>query len=92
MKRFFIEVPHEPNRIACYRAIHVFLSSGSHFVTHCDWGCRDGIHKAWITVDADSKEEAQRIVPPAFREQAKVVEVGRFSLDEVESALSQHRG
>lgn len=91
MKRFLIEVPHEAERIACYRAIHVFLASGSHFLTHCDWGCRDGIHKAWMTVEVESRQDALRIVPPAFRDQAKIVELGRFSMEEVETALSQHR-
>jgi len=91
MRRFFIEVPHEAESVACYRAIHVFLATGSHFLTHADWGCRDGVHKAWMTVDADSREEALRIVPPAFRRQASVVEIGKFSLEEVDTALSQHR-
>jgi hypothetical protein len=90
MPRFFIEIPHEAERIACYKAVRVFLATGSHFLTHCDWGCKDGVHKAWITIDADSKQEAQRIIPPAFREQATIVEVGKFSLEEVDAALAQH--
>jgi hypothetical protein len=90
MRRYLIEVPHEPERIACYRAIQVFLATGSHFLTHCDWGCRDGVHKAWITVEANSRHEALRIVPPAFRRQATVVEVGKFAPEEVETALSRH--
>ena len=90
MARFLIEVPHEAEKIACYKAIRVFLTTGSHFLTHCDWGCKDGVHKAWITIEADSKPEALRVVPPAFRPQANVVEVDKFSLEEVETALSQH--
>jgi len=90
MKRFLIEVPHEADRVACYRAIHVFLSSGSHFLSHCDWGCMDGIHKAWMTVEAESREDAGKIVPPAFRQTATIVELGRFSLHQVETALAQH--
>ncbi|KPK13789.1 MAG: hypothetical protein AMJ67_16940 [Betaproteobacteria bacterium SG8_41] len=90
MKRYLIEIPHEAERIACYRAIHVFLASGSHFLTRCDWGCKDGIHKAWMTVEAESREAARRIIPPAFRNQARVVELQQFSMEEVETALSQH--
>ncbi|UCH53986.1 MAG: hypothetical protein JSW09_04140, partial [Pseudomonadota bacterium] len=90
MKRFFIEIPHEADRIACYRAIHVFLASGSHFLTHCDWGCRDGIHKAWMTVEVESRQAAMQIIPPTYRNDARIVEVGRFSMDEVETALAQH--
>jgi hypothetical protein len=91
MKRFLIEVPHDPERIACYRVVRVFLTSGSHFLTHCDWGCKDGVHKAWITVEADSRDAARQIVPPAFRDQANIVELTRFSMEEVETALSQHK-
>jgi hypothetical protein len=90
MKRFLIEIPHEAERIACYKAVHVLLATGSHFLTHCDWGCKDGVHKAWFTVDAESKQDAIQIVPPAYRARATVVEVGKFSLDEVEQALLQH--
>ena len=90
MARYLIEVPHEAERIACYRVIQVFLSTGSHYLTHCDWGCKDGVHKAWINIDAASKDEALRVVPPAFRKDATVIELYKFEMDEVESALSRH--
>jgi len=48
MPRFLIEVPHEEETVACARAVKVFLDSGSHFLTHADWGCKDGEHKAWL--------------------------------------------
>ena len=91
MARFLIEVPHEAEEVACYKVIHVFLATGSHYLTHCDWGCKDGIHKAWITVDADSKDEAVRVVPPAFRKDATVIELYKFEMEEVESALARHK-
>jgi nicotinate-nucleotide pyrophosphorylase len=50
----------------------------------------DGEHKAWISVEVDSKEDALRIVPAAFRAQAKVVQLDKFTLEQVESALAQH--
>jgi len=90
MARYLIEVPHEAERIACYKVVQVFLSTGSHYLTHCDWGCKDGVHKAWITVDANSKDEALRVVPPAFRKDATVIELYKFEMEEVESALSRH--
>ena len=90
MPRFLIEVPHEPTKVACAQAIAVFLRTGSHFFTHADWGCRDGEHKGWIVVDIDSKEDARAIVPPAFRSQAKIVELNAFSIEEIEEILNQH--
>ena len=48
MGKFLIEVPREEEVLACARFVEIFLKTGSHFVTHADWGCRDGVHKAWI--------------------------------------------
>jgi len=90
MPKYLIEVPHAPDVTSCYQAIHIFLTTGSHFLTHCDWGCKDGVHKAWFTIDADSKDEALRVLPPAFRPDATIVEVGKFTIEEVETALAQH--
>jgi hypothetical protein len=91
MGKYLIEVPHEEEVIACARVVDIFLKSGSHFVTHADWGCRDGEHKAWILIDVDNKEEARRILPPAFRSQAKIVSLNKFSMEEIDDILSKHR-
>jgi hypothetical protein len=88
--KFLIEVPHESNTVDCARVVDTFLKSGSHFLSRADWGCRDGEHKAWMIVDVDSKAEASRIVPPAFREQAKIVQLNTFSVDEIEDILREH--
>jgi hypothetical protein len=90
MERYLIEVPHEPEKYACNRAIEIFLKSGSHFLTHADWGCHDGEHKAWITVEVNNKEEARSILPPAFRAQAKITAINRFNLKDMEDALKYH--
>jgi hypothetical protein len=88
--RFLIEVPHEASTVACLRAVEALLKSGSHFLTHADWGCKDGEHKAWIIVEVQSKDEARAIVPPEFRPQAKIVQLNYFSLGEIEGIMRQH--
>jgi hypothetical protein len=90
MPKFLIEVPHDADPVACARVVHVFLSSGSHFLTHAEWGCYDGDHKAWMIVDVHKKEDARMIVPPAFRAQAKIVALNTFSLEKIENFLSRH--
>lgn len=84
MSKFLIEVPHGEDKIACIRAIQIFLSSGSHFLANADWGCRDGEHKAWMIVEVDSKEEARQILPPSYRSEAKIVSLSRFSREEMD--------
>ena len=38
MARFLIEVQHENDVVACLRVVEIFLKTGSHYVTHMDWG------------------------------------------------------
>ena len=91
MARFLIESPHDPDRIACARVVQIFLSSGSHFLTHADWGCLDGEHRAWFVAEVASKEEARSILPPSMRSQAKIVKLNYFILEEIEAILRHHQ-
>ena len=50
MPRFLIEVPHDADVRACTRAVEVLLRTGSHFLTHADWGCKDNEHKAFRSI------------------------------------------
>jgi len=91
MPKFLIEVPHEPEVVACAKVVQIFLSSGSHFVTHADWGCMDGEHSAWLTVDVDTKEDARAVLPPGFRTSARIVQLNKFTMDEIDEILGRHR-
>lgn len=91
MARFLIEVPHEPETVACAKVVQIFLSSGSHFVSHADWGCMDGDHSAWLVVDVDTKEDARAVLPPGFRSNARIVQLNKFTMEEIDEILSRHR-
>ena len=91
MAKFLIEVPHDAEVVACAKVVQIFLASGSHFVTHADWGCMDGDHRAWLTVDVDTREEARAILPPGFRSSAKIVQLNKFTMEEINGILSRHR-
>lgn len=90
MPRFLIEVAHETEPVACLRAVEIFLRTGSHFLTHASWGCMDGDHKAWLMVEVDSKDEARNIVPPAFRPQARIVQLNDFTLEQIDEIRRRH--
>ena len=90
MARYLIEVAHEANAIACSQAVQVFLDTGSHFMTHADFGCADGVHKAWLTVEVASAEEARRILPPPLRARARIVRLTKFSLTHYGALLQEH--
>ena len=91
MPRFLIEVPHAEEVVACAKVVQVFLSTCSHFLSHADWGCLGGEHKAWIIVEVETKEEARCIIPPAFRAQARIVQLNYFTLEEMEDILRRHK-
>ena len=91
MARYLIEVEHEADKMTCEKAIEAFLNSGSPFLTHADWGCKDGEHKAWFLLDIGSKEEAKSIVPPVFRPHTKVIELTRFELDKMDKVRPYHQ-
>jgi len=92
MPRFLIEVPHENSKASCDLAVNVFKSTGSHFLTNADFGCPDGIHKAWVTLSAKSKREALYVVPPPFRNKARAIKVRKFALEIFEKTIRpQHK-
>jgi len=90
MPRYIIEVTHENSKLECARAIEIFLSSGSHFLTNADWGCPDDVHKAWFFMDAIDKNEAIMIVPPALRKDTRIIELAKFSMKDVDKMMNKH--
>ena len=91
MSRFLIELRHDEEALACAPVEKVFLTSGSHFLTHADWGCMDGEHSAWMIVEVDSKEEARSIVPPPYRSRAKIVALNYFTMEQIDGIMNRHR-
>jgi len=91
MAKYLIEVPHGADKASCNLAIQVFLQTGSHFLTHAEWGCLDGVHKAWIIADVASKDEANYILPPAFRSSAKITLLTTFTAKDLLEQDSAHQ-
>ncbi len=91
MPRFLIEVTHEAETLACARAAKILLETGSHFITHADFGCYDGDHRAWIIIEHDSKEEARLTIPPAIRADAHVTGLNKFTIEELDDLIRAHR-
>ncbi len=89
MPRFMVESSHEredpsePLPGACLRALEGAVSQGSHYLTHAEFGCEDGVHKAWVFVDAEDKEDARRMVPPIGRATAIIVRVRQITPEEI---------
>ena len=90
MSRFFVEVPHEGTKEACDAAVRAFMQTGSHFMTNADWGCADGEHNAWFTIDLEDKHSVMEILPPLLRRDAKIIEVIKFKMEDVPEIKKFH--
>jgi hypothetical protein len=88
--KYLIEVPHDSDTVECARVVHIFLSTGSHFLTNAEWGCMDGVHRAWIVVETEDKQQAAMIVPAAFRSKATITGLTRFRIEKIEETLRKH--
>ena len=90
MPRYLIEVAHQPDSTGCKRVVKEFLDTGSHYLSHAEWGCADGVHKAWMIVETDTREQAKAIVPPFMRSDATVIRLRRFFTNEIGAILDSH--
>lgn len=90
MPTYLIEVRHDSGRQGCVRALHPLEQSGSHFVTRADFGCADGTHCGWLTVEVESRDIAEQIVPPEFRSGLRIVQLQKFTREEIQRMMKQH--
>lgn len=90
MSKYLIEVPHEGTKEACMRAIKVFMDTGSHFLTHAEWGCTDGEHKAWMIVEVKDKAAARQILPSLYKSKAKITHLEQLSRKDLTESVMEH--
>jgi hypothetical protein len=79
MKRYLVISHHEA--ADCIKALKETLAIG--YLTHFDWGCKDGVHTGWAILEADDKAQAMMSVPTFLRGQAQVVELTKFQPEKV---------
>lgn len=87
MPRFMIEIRHSDQREGCVRSLDAILKYGAHLITQADFGCEDGAHTGWLIVDVDSRDEALRVVPPQFRADARVVQLRKWTKEQIEAMI-----
>lgn len=91
MPTYLIEVRHADDNQGCVRALHALDQSGSHFVTHADFGCADGDHRGWLKVEVENRQMAEQIVPPEFRSEVRIVELQKFTREEIQQMMKQYQ-
>ena len=89
MPRFLIEFEHSTEYEGCLRAVDAIMKYGSHIITNADWGCQDGVPSGWLIVELDSREEAAQLVPPQYRADSRVVQLNRWSREEIDEMVRE---
>ena len=79
MQSFLVISAHSGDE--CSKVLQDVLATG--YLTHFDWGCMDGEHTGWAVIEAESKREALLVVPPYARGRARVVQITKFTPEEV---------
>ncbi len=82
---YLIEAPHSPDE--CVQAMDEALAKGPRFLAQFDWGCVEGEHTGWATVEAENESEARSMVPAVVRSRARVVRVGKVTPDHINAML-----
>jgi hypothetical protein len=81
--QYVIEAPHTEQN--CVRTLKYIAAYSAHILNRSWFGCMDGVHVGWVTVEADSKPEALNVIPPPERRDARVTEVRRFTREELDA-------
>ena len=89
MPRYLIELTHGDEHAACVKALRAIEQYGSHFWAHADWGCKAGTHSGWLIAEVDSRAEAMQLVPPEFRQEARIIELNRFTREQIASLIAE---
>ena len=80
MDRFLIESPHTQGD--CKKVVKDVYAEG--YLYNFDWGCGDGVHKAWVTIEAEDAKQALRSVPYTLRANATATKLMKFDAKTVE--------
>jgi hypothetical protein len=81
MSRFLIESKHTKEE--CLKALDELSAKGPDILGKYDFACGAGEHTGWATVDAPSEKEARGLVPEFLQGKTKVVEVSKFTPEQI---------
>jgi len=87
MEKYLIEIKNGGDQASCLRSIQSFLSTRTHYVTSAEWGCIDGENKAWLIIKTSSSDDAMRIIPAAYRQNAKIARLHKFTGKEIDESM-----
>lgn len=75
MDRYLVSSPHTEQD--CKQALKEIHAVG--YITHFEWGCKDGDHTGWVILEAENAQQALMVVPAVQRNKAKAVKLVKFT-------------
>ncbi len=83
MAHYQIEISHLDKE--CLSALNMIVDLGMHILHHTWWGCESGVHTGWLDIEADTEQDAIGVVPTPVRKDAKVVQVRRYTPNQIKA-------
>ncbi len=81
--KYLLETPHTKEE--CLKELDEILAEGKDVLNRFYWGCGKGDHTGYALIDAMSETEVKNLVPGFLRTKAKVVELAKFTPEEIRS-------
>ncbi|HXV46406.1 MAG TPA: hypothetical protein VD736_07020, partial [Nitrososphaera sp.] len=69
----------------CLNSLDQIVAHNKELLDRCYMACMAGNHTGWATVEAESENEARNMLPSSLRQNAKVVEVNKFTPEQIQS-------
>lgn len=82
MNRYLVIAPHTVED--CAKSIQQVEAAG--YITHFDWGCKDGEHTGWVVIEAENANEALLVVPSFDRPKARAIKLTKFGPKDIPKA------
>ena len=83
MSKYLIESPNTEEE--CLKALDQIIEKDPNMLDKYEFGCMSGDHTGYATVEASSEQEACQMVPTFLQDKAKVVELTKFTQEQVRS-------
>ncbi|MEN6371568.1 MAG: hypothetical protein ABFD64_06085 [Armatimonadota bacterium] len=83
MPTFMVESSHTKEE--CVQSLDELKNKEPEILDKMEFGCMSGVHTGWATVDAANESEVRNMIPSDLRDKARVVEVSKFTPEQIES-------
>lgn len=90
MSRYMIETSHTPEE--CLQALDQIVDRDPDILAKFDWGCMAGDHTGWAVIEAESRSALEDKLPSSILDGARVVEVKKFTPEQVRSFHAEKVG